>query len=188
MRKTDRLIAAVIVLAMALTFVFTGCTNAAPDMKISIDGKEFELGCKVSDILDAGLELASIDSASHIITEYPELEARTLLQNSLFIYKNGESSHVAIYVMNKTVNAMTLDECIVYAFKYDCGTFSDNASRTPGIKVLFNGIDFRFAERHTVLSSLESRGFRFKDADKQDFLKSGDAYSTSPSQIPTGAF
>ena len=75
MRKTDRLMAAVIVLAMALSFVFTGCVSAAPDMKISIDGKEFELGCKVSDILDAGFKLASIDSKSKIITEYPELAA-----------------------------------------------------------------------------------------------------------------
>ena len=179
MRKTNRLTAAVIVLAMALSVLFTGCGSTAPDMKISIDGKEFQLGCVVSDLLDAGFKLATLESSSRILTEYDELEGRTLLQNSLYLYKDNESTHVRIYVMNKTVNKMTLDQCIVYAFKYDCGEYSTNVSKTPRFKVLFNGIDFRFTERQTVLSSLESQGFKFSEADKQDFFKNGDAYSTS---------
>ena len=59
MRKTGRIMAAVIVLAMALSVFFTGCdSGSAPDMKISIDGKEFQLGCQVSEFLDAGFKLS----------------------------------------------------------------------------------------------------------------------------------
>ena len=178
MRKTGRIMAAVIVLAMALSVLFTGCdSGSAPDMKISIDGKEFQLGCQVSEFLDAGFKLASMDDKARIITEYPDVAARTLVQNSMYLFKDGEATHVAVFAMNKTVNTATLDQCMVYAFKYDCGNYSSNVSQTPRFKVLFDGIDFRFTERPTVMSSLEGKGFKFKDSDKQAFLNSGNSDS-----------
>lgn len=179
MRKTNKILAAVIVLLMAMSIVFTGCTAGGPSMKISIEGVEFQLDCKVSDILNAGFELADIDHPGHIMKDFPELDARTLVQEGLFIYKNGEASNVAIFVYNKSVETQRLEDCNVYCFKYDCGTYSQNAGNDNCLKVLFNGIDMRFTDRQKVLTALEGQDFHFKDADKTDFLKSGDAYSKS---------
>lgn len=50
-------------------------------------------------------------------------------------------------------------------------------SQTPRFKVLFDGIDFRFTERPAVMSSLEGKGFKFKDSYKQAFLNSGNSDS-----------
>jgi hypothetical protein len=179
MRKKGKLTAAVLVLVMALSVLFSGCEFTAPDMKISIDGKEFKLNCKVSEILDAGFELADIDHPSHVLASLPPLDARVVVQEPLFIYKNGKASHVGIYVYNKSVNQMALEECTVYAFDYDCGVYSQNANETNILKVTFNGIDFRFTDRASVLSKLEGQGFKFNATDKESFLKEGDAYSKS---------
>ena len=60
MRKTNKILAAVIVLLMAMSIVFTGCTAGGPSMKISIEGVEFQLDCKVSDILNAEIGRAHV--------------------------------------------------------------------------------------------------------------------------------
>ena len=179
MKKQISSVTFLIVLSILFAVVFSGCGMAGPEMKISIEGKEFGLDCKVSEILDAGFELADIDHASHIVKDLPELDARTLVQDAFYIYKDGEASHVAVYVYNKAVNSSKFEECNVYCFKYDCGEYAGNADDDNCLKVLINGIDMRFTDRETVIAALEAQGFKFKDADKTDFFKTGDAYSKS---------
>ena len=170
---------AVVILVMALSVLFTGCDSLDPSMKISIDGSEFQLDCKVSEILDAGFELAEIDHKNGIISELPDMEPRTLIRSSIYLFKDGKPSHVAIYVYNKSVNAAKFEDCSVYGFKYDCGDYANDSGETGYLDVKFNGIDMRFADRESVIGALEGQGFKFKDADKTDFFKQNDAYSSS---------
>ena len=169
----------IVIFIMILAMVFTGCDSLDPAMSITIDGTEFKLDCKVSDILDAGFELAEIDHKNGILKEYPDLEGRTLLQSSIYLFKDGKPSHVAIYVYNKANNTVKFEDCSVYRFKYDCGDYAGNANETGYLDVKFKGIDLHFTDRASVISELEGLGFKFKDSDKTDFLKNNDAYSTS---------
>ena len=177
--KVLKIEAVIVIMVMVLTMLFTGCGSMDPAMKITVDGTDFQLDCKVSEILDAGFELAGIDHKSGIVTEYPEMEARTLIQNSIYLFKDGKPTHVAIYVYNKSVNSEKFEDCNVYGFKYDCGDYAHDKGETGYLDVKFNGIDMRFADRESVISELEGQGFKFKDSDKTDFFKKNDAYSTS---------
>lgn len=171
--------AAIVIMVMAFAMIFTACDSLDPAMKISIDGTEFKIDCPVSEILNAGFELAEIDHVSGIMKEYPDMESRTLITNSIYLFKDGKPSHVAIYVYNKSSSACRFEDCEVYGFKYDCGDYAGNVNETGYLEVKFNDIDVRFADRQSVIGSLESQGFKFKDADKTDFFKTNDAYSTS---------
>ncbi len=179
MRKTGKLTSVILVLAMVLSVMFSGCSFTAPEMKISIEGKEFKLDCKVSEILDAGFELADIDHPSHVLANMPTIDARSVVQDALFIFKDGRASHVGVYVYNKSVEQKKLEDCNVYAFDLDCGPYSQNVNEANVLKVKFNGVDFRFTDRATVLTALEGQGFKFNASDKESFLKDGDAYSNS---------
>ena len=171
--------AVIIVMVMALTMIFTGCDSMDPAMKITVDGTDFQLDCKVSEILDAGFQLANIDHKNGIVTEYPEMEARTLIKSSIYLFKDNKPAHVAIYVYNKSYNTEKFEDCNVYGFKYDCGDYSGNNGETGYLDVKFNGINMRFADRQSVISDLEGQGFKFKDSDKTDYFKKNDAYSKS---------
>ena len=180
MRKSKRLTALILSMVTVLSLMFTGCgSSGAPEMKVSIEGYEFMLNCKVSEILDAGFTFADTDHVNSMMKESPVIPARTVITSGLYIFRNGEPSHVAVYVYNKTVNDMDFRDCNVYSFKYDAGVYAQNASDDNCLKVLFNGIDMRFTERKTVIEELENQGFRFKDDKKTDFFKDGDAYSSS---------
>ena len=174
--KTGAVIA---VLILAFTMLFAGCDSMDPAMKITIDGTDFKLDCQVSEILNAGFELAEIDHVKGIMKEFPDMEPRTLITSSIYLFKDGKPSHVAIYVYNKSASTCRFEDCEVYGFKYDCGDYAGNANETGYLEVKFNDIDVRFADRQSVIGSLESQGFKFKDADKTDFFKTNDAYSTS---------
>ena len=179
MRRTYKITAVLIVLAMALSVAFTGCSDAGPSMKITVDGHEFQLDCKVSEILNAGFKLSEIDHTSGLIKEFPEIEARSLLTSCVYlITPGGQLTHVGIKVYNKSVNPLKYEDCNVYSFEYECGEYGSSRN-VAAIPVRFNGLDFNFTDRAKTVGDLESQGFHFKDADKADFLKSGDAYSTS---------
>lgn len=178
-RNTLKIRAVIVIMIMAFTTLFAGCDSFDPAMKITIDGDTFQLDCSVSEILNAGYELAEIDHKSGITKEYPEMEPRTLITSSIYLFKDDKPSHVAIYVYNKSGNTRKFVDCDVYGFKYDCGDYSHDSSETGYLDVKFNDIDVRFADRESVIASLESQGFKFKDADKTDFFKTGDAYSSS---------
>ncbi len=180
MRITKRLTAVILIMAMALSVVLTGCgsSDSRLSMRVSIDGHQFSPGCKVSDILDAGFTLADTDHVSTMMTESPVIPARTVVTSGLYVFKNGEPSHVEIFVYNKTVNNLDLKDCDVYEFKYDAGIYAQDASDDNCLKVLFNGIDMRFTDRKKVIEELENQGFKFKEDEKTDFFKDGDAYST----------
>ena len=77
MRKTYKYTAIILVLSLVLSVMFSGCSMSAPEMKITVDGRDFKLDCKVSEILDAGFGIADIDHASHILASYPELDGTT---------------------------------------------------------------------------------------------------------------
>ena len=171
--------AVIVVLIMAFTMLFAGCDSMDPAMKITIDGTDFKLDCKVSEILDAGFELAKIDHVNGILKEYPDMEPRTLITGSIYLFKDGKPSHVAVYVYNRSNTACRFEDCEVYGFKYDCGDYAHDNAETGYLDVKFNDIDVRFADRESVINSLEGQGFKFKDADKADFFKKNDAYSAS---------
>ena len=179
MNKTSKLISVVLVLAMGLSMVLTGCSLTGPDMKITVDGDEFELDCKVSDILAAGYELAEYDHKNAIMTEFPDIPSRTLVADGMYLYKNGEATHLEIFIYNKSMSDAKLADCNVYKFNYDAGDYASEAGKDDCLNVKFNGINFRFTDRESVISDLESQGFKFKDSDKTDFFTSGDPYSTS---------
>lgn len=180
MRKSFlRFQSVIVVMVMAMVMLFAGCDSMDPSMKVTVDGAEFQLGCKVSEVLDAGFELAGIDHRNGILKEYPDMEARSLTTSSIYLFKGGKPSHVAIYVCNKGTSSARFEECTVYGFKYDCGDYAHDKDETGYLDVTFNGIDARFADRNSVISSLEDQGFKFKDAEKTDFLKENDAYSKS---------
>ncbi len=180
MRKNILKIQSVIVImVMALVMSFTGCGSLDPEMKVTVDGTDFKLGCTVQEVLDAGFELADIDHKSGILKSYPDMEARSLTTSSIYLFKDGKPSHVAIYVCNKGTSSVKFEECTVYGFKYDCGDYARDSGETGYLDVTFNGIDPRFADRKSVIGDLEGQGFKFKDAEKTDFFKENDAYSKS---------
>ncbi|MBR4430524.1 MAG: hypothetical protein IKS75_04430 [Clostridiales bacterium] len=179
MRNTKRFAAVVLVMAMALSVIFTGCgSSSAPEMKISIEGYEFSPGCKISEIMDAGFTFADTDHVNTMMKESPVIPARTVVTGGVYIFRNGKPSHVAVYVYNKTVNDMDFRDCSVYSFKYDAGVYAQDAADDNCLKVLFNGIDMRFTDRKKVIEELENQGFKFNDDKKTDFFKDGDAYSS----------
>lgn len=179
MKKASKLISVMLVLVVGLSMLFTGCSLTGPEMKITIDGDEFQLDCEVSEILNAGYELAEYDHKNAIMNEYYEVPARTLITDGMYLYKNGVASHVEIFIYNKSTNDAKFADCNVYKFKYDVGDYASESGNDDGLKVLFNGLDFRFTDRKSVITDLESQGFKFKDSDKEDFFKTGDAWSSS---------
>lgn len=179
MNKTSKLFSVVLVLALGLSMLFSGCSLTGPEMKISIDGDEFQLDCEVGDILSAGYELAEYDHKNAIMTEYFDVPARTLITSGMFLYKDGVASHVEIFIYNKSTSDAKFADCNVYKFEYDAGDYASESGNDDGLKVLMNGVDFRFTDRKSVIADLETQGFKFKDSDKEDFFKSGDAFSSS---------
>ena len=180
MRKTKRLTSLILSMGIAASLTLAGCSSSsAPEMKVSIEGYEFALNCKVSEILDAGFTFADTDHVNSMMKESPVIPARTVITSGLYIFRNGEPSHVAVYVYNKTVNELDFRDCSVYSFKYDAGVYAQDASDDNCLKVLFNGIDMRFTDRKTVIEELENQGFRFNSDKKTDFFRDGDAYSSS---------
>ena len=175
-RRAIRIQAFIIVMVMALSFVFTGCSGVNPEMKVTIDGSEFQLDCKVSDILNAGFELAEIDHKNGIIDEFPDLEARTMIRSSFYIFKDGVPSHVGIGVYNKSTQAVKFEDCTVYEFEYNADEYY-KANEGQYLDVKFNGIDFHFTDRESVIGDLESKGFKFDDKDKTSFFAKNDPYS-----------
>lgn len=169
----------IVIMVMAMVMLFTGCDSMDPAMKVTVDGNEFQLGCTVKEILDSGFELADIDHKNGIIHDYPDMEGRSLTTSSIYLFKDGKPSHVAIYICNKGTSTVKLEECTVYGFKYDCGSYASDSKETGYLDVKFNGIDARFADRKTVVGDLESQGFKFKDNEKADFFRENDAYSKS---------
>lgn len=177
---TKRFTSVILVMAIALSVMLTGCgSSGAPDMKVSIEGYEFSPGCKVSDIQDAGFTFADTDHVSTMMKESPVIPGRTVVTGGLYIFRNGEPSHVAVYVYNKSVNDMDFKDCSVYSFKYDAGVYAQDAADDNCLKVLFNGIDTRFTDRRAVIEALEDQGYHFNNDKKEDFFKDGDAYSSN---------
>ena len=167
-------------MVIVASLMLAGCgSSGTPEMKVSIEGYEFALNCKVSEILDAGFTFADTDHVNSMMKESPVIPARTVITSGLYIFRNGEPSHVAVYVYNKTVNELDFRDCCVYSFKYDAGVYVQDASDDNCLKVLFNGIDMRFTDRKTVIEELENQGFRFNSDKKTDFFRDGDAYSSS---------
>lgn len=180
MRKTKRLTSLILSMVIVASLMLAGCgSSGTPEMKVSIEGYEFALNCKVSEILDAGFTFADTDHVNSMMKESPVIPARTVITSGLYIFRNGEPSHVAVYVYNKTVNELDFRDCSVYSFKYDAGVYAQDASDDNCLKVLFNGIDMRFTDRKTVIEELENQGFRFNSDKKTDFFRDGDAYSSS---------
>ena len=185
MNKTSKLFSVVLVLAIGLSMVFTGCSLTGPEMKITIDGDEFQLDCEVGDILSAGYELAEYDHKNAIMTEYFDVPARTLITSGMFLYKDGVASHVEIFIYNKSTSDAKFADLAAPQEEVDTlviDTDEEGASESgndDGLKVLMNGVDFRFTDRKSVIADLETQGFKFKDSDKEDFFKSGDAFSSS---------
>ena len=179
MKQLKKISALLLAMVTVMTVFLSGCGSSGPDMKISIGDKTFELGCKVGSILDAGYVLADADDVDEIMADPGKIGKRTVIENGFYLFKNGAPAHVAIYICNMTVNEVDLKDCVVYGFKYNAGQFRANHNMTGYIKVQFNGIDMRFTDRDTVLSALESKGFKFKNDEKTNFVKSGDPSSRS---------
>ncbi|MBR5772565.1 MAG: xanthine phosphoribosyltransferase, partial [Clostridia bacterium] len=52
------------------------------------------LDCSVSELLNAGYELAEIDHKSGITKEYPEMEPRTLITSSIYLFKDDNINKI----------------------------------------------------------------------------------------------
>ena len=178
-RKVLKILSVLVIMVMALSFVFTGCSSINPEMKITIDGKDLQLDCKVKDILDAGFELGETGHKNSIIKDFPDLEARTMISSSFYIFKDGVPANVGIGVYNKSYQAEKFEDCTVYEFKYDCDQYAYRANEGKCLDVKFNGIDFHFTDRQQVIGDLEGQGFKFDEKDKTSFLADNDPYSDS---------
>lgn len=165
-----------------LSVLFTGCSFTDPEMKISIDGNEFSLDCKVQDLIDAGYDISSIDHKSQIIkdSDYPVIGARIMDQKNYYlINKSGVACNVAFNVYNNSSSDCPLNECKVYLFKYDAGTYSEYVTKSiEGPVVLLNGIDFKFTDCKETVDALTSAGFKFNSSDV-DAFSANDMYGKS---------
>lgn len=180
--RTKRICASAVLLALMVSLLFTGCAGMDPEMTISIDGKEFSLDCKVQDLIDAGFDIASINHQSEILSEsdYPVIGSKIMDQTNYYlISEGGVPCDVAFRVYNDGSSDLTLNECKVYQFKFDAGTYAEYAnSSVEKPEVLLNGVDCRFTDCDETASALNDTGFRFNSDDIEAF-SADDMYGTS---------
>ena len=180
--RTKKVFSVVVILAMMVSVLCTGCSAFDPEMKISIDGKEFSLDCKVQDLIDAGYDISSIDHKSQIIkdSDYPVIGAMIMDQKNYYlINESGVACNVAFNVYNISSSDRPLNECKVYLFKYDAGTYSEYITKSiEAPVVLLNGIDFKFTDCKETTDALASAGFKFKSSDV-DAFSANDMYGQS---------
>ncbi|MBP5180372.1 MAG: hypothetical protein J6127_03680 [Clostridiales bacterium] len=180
--RTKKVYSAAIILAMIVSMIFAGCAGMDPEMKISIDGKEFMLDCKVQDFIDAGFSISSINHQSEILSEsdYPVIDSMIMDQTNYYlISEGGIPCDVAFNVYNDGSSNLDLSECKVYQFKYDAGTYAEYAnSNIEKPEVLFNGVDCRFTDCAETANALNETGFRFS-SDDIDAFSADDMYGTS---------
>lgn len=162
-----RIKAIFIVVVIVLFSMSSGCSRKSQVVNVSIDGVDFQLGCKVSSIIDAGFQIGESDHFRSVYyMELPTVKAKTSLE--CYIFKDFVPSHVGIFVYNSTDHNVELTECIVYMFQYDCGEYISNEIEC--LNVRFNGIDFHFSDCKQIIKSLEHQGFRFNKEEKKEFL------------------
>ena len=177
----NRFFAAIVTIGMLVAVLFTGCSAMDPDMKISVDGHEFSLDCTVQEILDAGFDISEIDHESKIISKdnLPVIGSMIMDTTNYYLISNGIACNVAFNVYNNSSSDLALNECKVYQFKYDAGTYEEYATKdieTP--EVLLNGISCKFTDCGDTANTLIDAGFKFKSSDVEAF-DTDDMYSTS---------
>lgn len=147
----------------------SGCSSANPRAIISVDNVEFNLGCKVSEIIDAGFQLGESDHFRSIYyMELPEIDALTSSSYYFYIFKDWVPSHVGIGVFNPSDKPAGLEECIVYKFSYNCGDYLD--ANIESVDVRLNSISFQFSDKKQVIDALNSQGFKFENNEKVEFM------------------
>ena len=145
----------------------SGCSRKKQYVNVSIDGIDFQPGCKVSSIIDAGFQIGESDHFRSVYyMELPTVEANTTVE--YFVFKDFVPSHVGIYVYNSADHTVELEECIVYMFQYDCSAIISHEIEC--LDVRFNGIDFHLSKCKPVIKSLEHQGFKFNNKEKTAFL------------------
>lgn len=180
--RTRKTLAVAVFFAVMMSVLLTGCPLKDPEMKISIDGKEFSLDCKVQDLIDAGFQIAETGSPTTVIDEadYPVIQAR--LMDSEFYYLitgDGLPCDVSFHVYNNDSSDLAFTECKVYLFNYDAGSYSEFVTRNPETaEVLLNGIDFKFTDCKETVDALKDSGFKFKDSEVEEFC-ADDMYGKS---------
>lgn len=159
----------VIVSAIMLSFLISGCSSTITQAIISIDNIEFELGCKVNEIVDAGFQIGESDHVRSIYyLELPKIEANTTLNQEFYIFRDWIPSHVGICVINPSDKPAGLEDCIVYKFSYNCADYLDANIESTDVRL--NSISFQFTDKKQVVESLESQGFIFGNNERAEFM------------------
>ncbi|MBO7095883.1 MAG: hypothetical protein J6V94_02875 [Lachnospiraceae bacterium] len=165
-----------LITVFVLCFSVQGCSGAGtinPEMTVTIDGVDFALDCKVSDILDAGFRVVRYDSGMK--DDLPSVGARELISKFYSIVRqDGTETNISVNIYNKSYNEAEAADCYVYEFVYDASIFPED---TPHADVTFNGINMHYADMASVVSELEEQGFKFKEEDKTEFFRENDPYA-----------
>lgn len=160
---------AFIIVSVYISIMISGCSSSKSHAIISIDNVDFHLGCKVSEIVNAGFQIGESD---HIRSVYymglPEIDARTTDIYDYFIFKDFVPSHVGIGVYNPSDQSVGLEDCIVYKFSYNCGDYLD--ANIESVDVRLNKTSFQFSDKKQVIESLELQGYKFEENSKADFM------------------
>lgn len=160
---------AFIIVSVYISIMLSGCSSAKSQAIISIDNIEFELGCKVSEIVDAGFQLGESDHFRSIYyMGLPEIAAGTTNSYEFYIFKDWVPSHVGIGVYSPSDQSVGLEDCIVYKFSYTCGDYLD--ANIESVDVRLNKTSFQFSDKKQVIESLESQGFKFEGNSKAVFM------------------
>lgn len=171
--KTRKIYAAFVILAMLISLIFSGCMFSDPEIKISVDGKEFVLGCKVQDLLDSGFDIALTNYEKDILTEeeYPVIGSKKMDQTNYYlISEGGLPCDLLFRVYNNDPTDLPLNECRVFLFKYDAGTYADYVPLNIEYpEVLLNGISFKFTDCKETVDALSDAGFKFNKFDAEKF-------------------
>ncbi|MBO7451608.1 MAG: hypothetical protein J6U54_14675 [Clostridiales bacterium] len=179
--RTKKMIAVIVMLVMAVVMIFAGCEKLDPEATISIDGKEFQLNCKVSDLTDAGLILASFGDASAAISEdqYPTIKGREMSRELYYILTADKvSTNVYFQAYNLDTTDASLSDCRIYCFNLDYDTYASNKGAKNKVEVKLNGVDFYFTDCNETVNALQEKKFKFDSKEVADFTKD-DMYGKS---------
>lgn len=156
-----------IVLVIILFSMSSGCLQKSQNISVSIDGVDFQPGCKVSSIIDAGFQIGESDHFRSVYyMDLPTVKAKTT--SEFFVFKDFVPSHVGIFVYNSSDHNVELEECIVYMFLYDRSEYMSNEIECLNVRL--NGVDLYFSDSKQVINSLEYQGFKFNELEKTEFL------------------